>query len=229
MRPTPAEEWQRLTRLYSEMTDGQLEDLANSFSDLTEFAQPILRDEMRKRGMHDPQVVLQPPPEEKDKPTYARLAPRFAGSSSSSDESEEDDDAPDHEYTWKTELCTCENKEEAWQIGEVLRIAGIESWAQRPGVSFGTRSIASLETQILVAADQLDDARAVIAKPIPQEIIDQSKAPVEDFVVPACPKCGAPDPILESIEPANTWHCEVCNAEWSDPVAEDSATGKSGT
>jgi hypothetical protein len=230
MRPTPAEEWQRLTKLYSEMTDGQLLELAETFSDLTEIAQPILRDEMKKRGLEDPIEVLEPPPDPSDeKPTFAAFSKHSAVPTPSAAEPDEHQDEEEEEpegveWTWKTELCTSATKEEAWQIGEVLRLAGIESWAMRPGTSLGARSVASLEVQVLVAADQLDEARAVIARPIPQDIIDQSKVKVEDFELPSCPKCGAPDPLLESVEPVNAWRCEVCDATWSDPAAADSVT-----
>ncbi|MGA8530297.1 MAG: hypothetical protein WB622_11325, partial [Acidobacteriaceae bacterium] len=57
----------------------------------------------------------------------------------------------------------------------------------------------------------------IIARPIPQEIVEQSKVRVEDFVPPTCPKCGAADPLLEAVEPTNMWLCEVCGAEWSEP------------
>jgi hypothetical protein len=226
MQNDTAREWQRLTHLYGEMSDGQLLELAENFGDLTEMAQPILRDEMKKRGLDEPVEALEPPldPSEQ-KPAFAAFAPQFSRSRPSADSAGENEgEAEGVEWTWKTELCSCATKEEAWQIGEALRLAGIENWAMRPGVSLGSRSVTSLEVQILVAADQFDDARAVLAKPIPQEIIDQSKVKVEDFVPPACPKCGASDPLLESVEPVNTWRCEVCDAAWTDSSAFDSAS-----
>jgi len=78
---------------------------------------------------------------------------------------------------------------------------------------------------VLVAADQLDEARAVAARPIPPDIVEQSKIAPPEFEPPFCPKCGAADPVLENADPVNEWKCEVCGAEWSDPVAgpEDAA------
>jgi hypothetical protein len=223
MHPNPTEEWQRLTKLYGDVTDGQLLELAETYSDLTEIAQPILRDEMKKRGLGEPQEVLQPPPDPCDKKvTFGRIAPRFSNSDSSDDTLEGDGHAePLHEYTWKTDLCECATAEETWQVREVLRFAGIDMWVNRPSSLFGSQTI-----KILVAADQLDEARAVLARPIPQDIIDQSKAPVEDFVTPTCPKCGAPDPILDSIDPVNTWSCDVCGATWSDPATDNAASSE---
>lgn len=48
------EEWRRLSEHYTQMLDGELLQLANDYSDLTEVAQRALRDEMRKRGLGDP-------------------------------------------------------------------------------------------------------------------------------------------------------------------------------
>ncbi|HEX8810726.1 MAG TPA: hypothetical protein VF742_01915, partial [Terracidiphilus sp.] len=48
------EEWRRLGEHYAQMLDGELLQLANDYSDLTEVAQQALRDEMSKRGLGDP-------------------------------------------------------------------------------------------------------------------------------------------------------------------------------
>ncbi len=74
--------------------------------------------------------------------------------------------------------------------------------------------------RVLVAADQLEQARDIAARPIPQEIIDESEADVPEFKPPVCPKCGAAEPVLEGVDPVNTWHCESCDYVWTDP-AED--------
>jgi hypothetical protein len=213
MQSDPGAEWQRLTQLYAEKSDEELVDLAEDFGNLTDVAQQVLRDELKKRRLTAPEA--KPVPD--NKPIFGRWNQAVAEQKSEfdpeDDESAEEDEDEPVEYTWKTLLCECSEREEAWQIGEVLRRAGIESWIDGP------RSQNSLDTrnpQVTVAADQLEEARAIIAKPIPQDVIDQSKVKVEDFRSPACPKCGAEDPLLESIEPTNTWCCENCGARWSD-------------
>jgi hypothetical protein len=70
--------------------------------------------------------------------------------------------------------------------------------------------------RILVAADQLEQARDIAKRPIPQEIIEQSQMKAPEFEAPVCPKCGAPDPLLESVDPVNTWLCEACEHEWTE-------------
>ncbi len=50
----PAEQWRQLTALYAEMGDTELRELKSSFEDLTELAQGVLRDELKKRALWDP-------------------------------------------------------------------------------------------------------------------------------------------------------------------------------
>ncbi len=128
---------------------------------------------------------------------------------------DEESDLP-REYTWKVPLCECEDRDQAWQMREVLHRAGIESWVEQPGERYAP-VIGNL--RILVAADQLDQAREIASRPIPQEIIDLSKEPVPEFEAPKCPKCGAGDPVLEGVDPLNTWECEACGHQWTEPVA----------
>jgi len=228
MQNDPGAEWTRLTRLYAEKTDEELLALAADFEDLTEIAQAVLRDEMRKRKLDEPEST-------NEGGTAKRTPTRSMGGFESGvifgrwnqavseqnrefePEANSDGNSEDIpvEYTWKTLLCECEEREQAWQIAEVLRRVGIASWIDGPR---SQNSYDVRRPRVLVAADQLEEARVVLAKPIPQDVIDQSRVKVEDFVPPSCAKCGAPDPLLESVEPANTWRCENCGAQWSDPI-----------
>ncbi|HEV2487665.1 MAG TPA: hypothetical protein VGT08_19250, partial [Terracidiphilus sp.] len=63
-------------------------------------------------------------------------------------------------------------------------------------------------------------ARALLAHPIPPDIIEESKAKEPEYQLPVCPGCGCPDPILKSVDPANCWKCEVCGKEWTEAVQE---------
>jgi hypothetical protein len=206
MRPSPAEEWQRLTKLYGEMSDGELLELAETYNDLTEIAQPILRDEIKKRGLEEP----------------AGRTAVFSHASTRFRDQERGNPPDDGEDVLRAYLCECEDNEQVNQLGEALRREGIESFAESPRAGIRGVNEAGI-CRIFVPADQLVEARAVIARPIPQDIIDQSKAKVEDFVPPTCPKCGASDPILESVDPVNTWSCDVCDATWSDAAAPNAA------
>ena len=213
------EQWRRLSEHYAQMYDGELVRLASQYSGLTDVAKEVLRVEMLKRGLGDP---TKPAEVQKDS---GRLrfdrGVELNGHEESGDDAE--DDAPAHEYTWKTELCECETREQAWQIAQVLDRAGIECWA-RDSSRYGP-PMNSIGHIILVAADQLEEARKILAQPIPQDIIDESQMEVPAYVVPQCPSCGDPDPILFDDEHANRWSCEVCGKEWAEleKLPEESA------
>jgi hypothetical protein len=234
MQTDPVQEWQRLTAHYRELSDGELRQLACEFADLTETAQQALRGEMHSRGLGDP---LAPPPA---RPIPAPIASRQSSSgasratdvfdrqaspepSASSTEDENVDSGP-HDYTWKTLLCECENSDKAAQLQEALRRAGIESWinfdgSTTPFVPSTQHRIAVGGIRVLVAADELDCARAIAERPIPREIIEELQTEVPEYELPACPKCGAADPVLEAVEPENLWSCEQCGAQWTEPAA----------
>lgn len=234
MQTDAAMEWRRLTEEYRAMGEGELLNLAEDFDDLTESAKQALRQEMHSRGLGDPQK-----PSEASYPAPSRAMdqpPQRMRSASAIDETSifptdsvlgnlgrtpklvpddadgsiEATEGEPRDYTWKTVLCECETTEEAQHLVEALRNSGLDGWVQ------GSHEFGRRYARVFVAADQLDRARAIAAQPIPQEIVDNSKLEVPEFVVPKCPKCGAEDPILESAEPENHWRCEQCDAEWSD-------------
>ena len=213
MQVNPAEEWQRLAEHYREMSDGELEELAADVVDLTETAQQVLRTELRNRGLREPRAAG-----EAVRGSDRRAVLRWASSvdpdtgeiKSGVSNGDEEDDSP-HEFTWKTTLCECDDRAHSWQIYEVLRQAGIESWIEGPGSRWPTG-----EPRVSVAADQLEEAREIAARPIPQEIVELSQMEVPEFEPPKCPQCGAEDPVLESAEPVNAWLCEVCGKQWTE-------------
>jgi len=227
MHDNPAADWQSLAEHYRSMYDEELDNLADDFGNLTETAQQVLRNELSNRGLPGPG----------DKPAAAATPESFAGQrwasgvdpdaagdrSGDAGQGEEDDRTEDDrteddrpkEFTWKTLLCECETADQAYQIREMLKRAGIESWVERPG------SRSSVFTpRVVVAADQLDEAIEIARRPIPQEIIDETKMEVPEYEPPRCPSCGAEDPTLESAEPTNSWLCEACGKQWTEPAID---------
>jgi hypothetical protein len=213
MQTDPIQEWRRLTEHYRAMSDEQLEELADDFADLTEAAQQLLRGELRHRGLDRPQAVSDA---KKVAESPAASSPVTSGDSAGS---AEESDLP-HEYTWKTLLCDCNNLEQARQVCEVLRRAGIESWMDSPGIYLPHPDLDLTNPRVLVAADQLDQARMIVASPIPQDVIDESKMTMPEFSTPSCPACGDPEPLLETVDPVNIWQCEACGRQWTDPESK---------
>ena len=54
------------------------------------------------------------------------------------------------------------------------------------------------------------------ARPVPHDVVDESKEEIPEFVTPRCPSCGSDDVVLEGVDPENTWRCEACDHEWSE-------------
>lgn len=112
-----------------------------------------------------------------------------------------------------TTLCECNEREDALDVLEVLKGAGIESWYDGPSNPFSTLPFGP---RVLVAADDLEVAQKILEPSIRQEIRDPNRTVVPDFEVPGCANCGTPDPLLESVQPSNTWFCEACGARWRE-------------
>jgi len=206
------EEWRRLSEHYAQMYDGELLRLASRYSDLTNAAKEVLRVEMLKRGLGDP---TKPAEVQRDsgRLRFERGVELDGHEDSGSDV---EDGAPAHEYTWKTELCECNTREQTWQLRTMLDRAKIESWLFDPAREVATRLLDRIPFRILVAADQLDEARKIIAQPIPQDILEESQMDIPAYVIPRCPACGDPDPTLLEDEQSNRWSCEICGKEWTE-------------
>jgi hypothetical protein len=218
----PATEWRRLTEHYKSLSDDELLELSADKADLTEVAQQVLRDEMKMRGLSESRATLSNAPPAK--PAAATIESRedlviYTPSAQGTDEDDNTDSSV--EYTWKTLLCECETRVQARCLAEVLRQAHIDSWIEIQGTSY---------PKIMVAADQLDQARVIADQPISQAIIDEVRAdesaPPELFELPRCPSCRAEDPSLESVDPANRWRCEACGREWIEAGTASPAEGR---
>ncbi len=224
MQIDPVAEWQRLTEFYRAKGDEELLELAEDFGNLTETAQDVLKTELRSRGLSLPGRPTQQPSFQTEAPRDTRFASsvdpdvfrsRDVGSNGDEDGNADRDEDEPHEFTWKTPLCEAGDSAEAFEIRESLSRAGIESWVDNRANRVGLSG-----PKILVAADLLEAAQAVVAQPIPQEIIEEARELVPEYVPPTCPKCHAEDPVLESADPSNNWFCEACGARWSDPIPD---------
>lgn len=233
----PADEWRALTGHYRSMVEEELLELAADFHNLTPTAQQALRDEMRLRKLGDPQAPavargvtapLIPPSSLRHSVVDRARVPLAFGARPPElvpSVPAQPVAAGPVEYTWKTLLCNCDGDEQAWQIYEMLRRAGIESWIEGPTTYANSSSVheTGLDTgsrRVMVAADQLDAARVLADQPVPADIIEQSKISPPEYEPPVCPRCGAADPLLEDVDPVNAWKCEACGIEWSDPEPE---------
>jgi hypothetical protein len=209
--PVDEREYQRCKGHYAGLSDDGLEILWAQYDDLTPSAQVALSEEISKRNLDVGEET-----EESslvDDPDALARAERQVAASEERNHAEEESDEP-REYSWKVLLCDCNDRTEAWQIRQALKRHGIDSWIEPE------RGYSMNPPQVFVAADQLEEAHRVIAQPIPQDIIDESKTEIPEFEMPECPKCGGADPVLVNAEPSNAWECAACGHQWTDAVDE---------
>jgi hypothetical protein len=222
MPTNPAEEWQRLTEHYRTVYDEELQELAAQFDDLTETAKQVLLNELKNRGL--PAPGSKPAPRTASRPfaesRFRSAVDPEADVSHSREFGEAEEEAGPNEFTWKTPLCECETEEQALGICEMLKRAKIECWYEPQN---GRRGVWG--PRVTVAADQLEEAAQIASQPISQDILDDLRAEVPEYEPQRCPACGTEDPVLEgveegvedSVEPNNSWLCEACGKQWTDP------------
>lgn len=190
-----AEQYERLTRLYGEFGDNELLALGRDMGDLTEIAQEVLRAELSRRRLAIPSAPVDGASHSESPANpldrLAYLAPQ--------------------DCIWEFA-----ETEDALAAGEALRAAGIECDVILPSAERFEMGA----PRLAVAPEDVARAQPILSRPIAEEfrILVRTR---DQFVVPSCPGCGAPDPLLESIEPTNQWRCEVCDKVWleNDPEA----------
>lgn len=109
----------------------------------------------------------------------------------------------------------CNDEEQAAFFAFVLEAAGITAVTLRRNVKLDTRP-----PQVFVAPNDEQRARLLLSQPVAPEVLEEWQLMEEDnekeWAAPACPVCQDSDPMLESSEPFNQWHCEACGHRWAE-------------
>jgi len=195
-----ASEYLQLSKRYSAMYDEELLQLAGDFQSLTDVAQRALKEELNLRKLTIPQPGTQPAVE---------------GGAPDAEVSTEWDMAPDGDILLGKFSTTEEASISYW----ALELAGIHSRVVTPAGG------PSLAPRLKVTPEDAARAQQVLAQPISPEVMEQYESAKEtgDFQSPDCPRCGTPDPLLESADPVNEWFCESCGHQWKDAPATASS------
>ena len=112
-----------------------------------------------------------------------------------------------------TTVAECGTTEDAWFLVHILEELGIRSAVSLPDSRMDLRG-----PQVRVAPDDAEKAKLVLSNPIPagkREAYD-SQPEAEPEPLPVCPKCNAPDLILEGVDDANHWRCDGCGHKWGE-------------
>jgi hypothetical protein len=188
-----AAQYQDLVTLYGTYGDEELNELARGMDDLIPMAQEVLKGELTRRRIPIPS------------PNTAKLP----------DTGKESDSEIDRFVDLAPQDCIWEfaEAEDALAASEALKAANIENSVILPR----SDTLDIRPPRLAVSPEDVEKTEAILSKPIPEEfrVLVRTRG---EFVVPSCRKCGAPDPVLESIEPANEWRCEVCGYTWTDEI-----------
>jgi hypothetical protein len=193
------EEYAQLEATYRDLPDQPLLTLARDAAELTPVAQAALRNELARRSLAlapsphtaSPEAREGADPDEPiDWTSYAPLA------------------AEDCTFSFATERQTADAHTFLAESGVLGYI--VPSWM---------REARNQGPCLVVRPADARNAALILAEPIPTHIASEPDLEPEDFSFPACPICGALEPLLESADPTNQWHCEECQHRWAEEIS----------
>jgi hypothetical protein len=209
----------RLTELYANMAEGELEKVASESYELTEIAREALRIEIQKRGLdfaireQRPEKIVEPVVEETKEEGYY-----------------------DADFQKLVFLRRFRDLPEAMLAKGTLASSGIEGYFVDDNIVRMDWFISNLigGVKLMVRPEDLEAANDLLSQPIPEGI---DYGGDEQFEQPKCPKCSSIDITFEELNkplsyasawvgfplPVShpNWKCESCGAKWVEE--EDSA------
>jgi hypothetical protein len=207
-----AQEWQRLSEFYREMSDEELLILAGQYSDLTSVAQQVLSHEISHRGLEMP-----------GKPALS--APN------AEQEINPDPDSPYAEDRKLINLVTVWSMRDAVQLQSMLDSAGIPFYigtdkamrAEKVSSNFSD----GLNVQVMKIGAPF--ATAAIRNYSPEDEPDMDQIAADSIAI-RCPKCLSEDIVLgdPASDPETSagsaeklkWMCVSCSHQWEDDEVE---------
>jgi DNA-directed RNA polymerase subunit M/transcription elongation factor TFIIS len=208
----PAAEFLRISEHYRQMSDGELLDLAQDPSELTDVAQQALASEISHRGLTIPSA----------KPALRRNAVPLPDPA--------DPNSPEYDDDRQlVEICTVWSQRDALQLQTLLDNAGIPFFMgpeNATGVDAVTSNFAD-GVSVRVMQVGVPWARQAMQTYEPlDDQIPKDQAEPEDLPV-QCPKCRSAEVVFDELVPdesapaANApqkfkWICESCGHDWED-------------
>jgi len=199
-----AEEWRRLKETYLQMSDEELEAVAEDGYELTDVAQQALTGEIARRGL---KLELKKAPEPQPEPT---------GNS-----------APDPDELELTPVYTAWDRAEAIKVMTALNDSGIPAFLGPDNVESSDEFNGNFDRGIKIKTRYIDSQRAfgVIAHTLPPEESTQEEEPVH---YARCPKCHSDEIVLIGLEENGpddpdarfNWSCDACGHQWKDDGVE---------
>jgi hypothetical protein len=202
----------RIEKLYAEMSETELMDVARAYDELTDAAQALLRAEFESRSLQPPLVEEQDPSEVEDPTGYHELVT----------------------------VATYRDLPEAFVARAVLQQSGIPCFLKNEYIIGIQWSLSNLLGGAMLQVADRDVTRAieVLSQPMPESFPVDSG---EDFVQPVCPRCGSLEVMANDTDrkiklastlvsglpmivglpalamlPKGLWKCNHCGCRWTD-------------
>jgi|SRR5215468_2505691 len=217
------QEWRELTELYTQMSEGELQALADEAYDLTDMARDVLRGEFSRRGLH---MQLHDEPAPVESAEDLRRASEF-------DPSELD----------LVPFGRVFDLDKARKIKRILNNGGVLSYfgpnvvedVEKLKAAFEAEKSESLRRGYEVGIEysvpraDRDQASRVLAN-APEEPTSDTDSAEEANYVAMCPRCRDSNITLEGLETESgadpavdskyNWSCEACGYRWKDDGIE---------
>jgi DNA-directed RNA polymerase subunit M/transcription elongation factor TFIIS len=201
MENDPAQEWQRMQGVYSQMSEDELRNVADTGYDLTDIARQVLQAEISARKLDIPLAMQAPIVVEEEPMGDARFDP-------------EEFELIDVHMAW--------DEEEARKAKEILDNSRIPSF-------FGPKNLESIDefkgsyergVKLKVPEQFADMARLAFQSHWPKDDAEEEIAEADI----RCPKCRSDEVVLVSVDEAEdesvdskfNWHCDGCGNAWQD-------------
>jgi DNA-directed RNA polymerase subunit M/transcription elongation factor TFIIS len=212
-----AAEWQRLQELYRQMSEDELQVVADQAYDLTDIAREVLRTEITARGV---EIALAERPEleeaeaeEGDNPNPAEFN-------------------PDDYELWAAERVW--DRAEAEKYKKIYDDAGVASYIGPDLVEKVEDYKGNYEQGVEIKVRYLDRNRAILAVRYAfrdePPVTPEEEARETDY---RCPKCNSDEIVFDSLEKESpdrpdylskfNWTCEACGHDWTDDGVEKDA------
>jgi Putative prokaryotic signal transducing protein len=221
----PRREFERLSEIYSQMSDEQLQEIADDFTELTEVAQDVLRAEFNSRQLELPNQRV---------PQQAIVTTDETVTSGPNITLVENPQPANADGL--VEIARFRDVPVASMVKGALESAGIQCFLADDQMIntnwFYSNALGGVK--ILVSPADFDAAKEVLEQPIPERI---AFAEGEEYEQPKCPKCGSLNVSFQNIDEATAfgsawigiplpytldrWECKDCEAIWKDDDEAD--------
>jgi DNA-directed RNA polymerase subunit M/transcription elongation factor TFIIS len=199
----PVAEWNRLTELYRQKSDDELELIAADAYDLTDTAREVLSAEINLRKLDIKVNDQTPPPPEEE----VEMGPV---------------DQLDPSGLDLQSLCICDTREELVAVKRALEEAGIAHFIGPDQVQELEDFHGSFEGGVKVYVRYLDMHRAAsyLREALPQPEANAEPEAETDDAQPTCPSCHSEEIVFLSQDPKDEskfrWRCDACGNRWTN-------------